>query len=64
MTDKSHKACDLCGLPIESPDFPLNTVNGLKQFCCEGCQGIYQMLHEAEILGIGDASVNSGETGR
>jgi len=63
MIDKPHKSCDLCGLPVETPDFPLNTVNGLKQFCCEGCQGIYQMLHEGEILGVGDATGTSGETG-
>ncbi len=58
MTDQSTKACDLCGLPVETPDFPLNTVNGRKQFCCEGCQGIYQMLHEGEILANDDV----GET--
>ncbi len=64
MTDKFHKACDLCGLPVETPDFSLNTINGLKQFCCEGCQGIYQMLHEGEILGVGDAALTSCENGK
>lgn len=44
------KACDLCGLDIEITGFELKTVNGLKQFCCEGCKGIYQMLHEGEIV--------------
>jgi hypothetical protein len=42
--------CDLCRLPVEAPDFQLNTVSGLKRFCCEGCQGIYKMLHEDEIV--------------
>nr|WP_305906423.1 heavy metal translocating P-type ATPase metal-binding domain-containing protein [Methylomarinum sp. Ch1-1]MDP4519106.1 heavy metal translocating P-type ATPase metal-binding domain-containing protein [Methylomarinum sp. Ch1-1] len=23
---------------------------GRKKFCCEGCKGIYQMLHEGDIL--------------
>ena len=63
MTDKSHKACDLCGLPVETLDFHLNTANGPKQFCCEGCQGIYQMLHEGEILDTQDVTVTSGKTG-
>lgn len=50
MTEDTQKACDLCGLPIESPDFRLYTRQGIKQFCCEGCHGIYQMLHEDEIV--------------
>ncbi len=44
------KACDLCGLTVEVHDFKLHTTEGDKQFCCEGCQGIYQMLHEDVIL--------------
>jgi len=50
MNDNTFKACDLCGLPVETANFSLFTVNGRKQFCCEGCHGIYQMLHESEIL--------------
>ena len=42
--------CDLCGLPIETPGFELKTSEGEKAFCCEGCKGIYQMLHEDEIV--------------
>jgi len=42
--------CDLCQLPIEVPGYELKTLSGIKQFCCEGCQGIWQMLHEDEIL--------------
>ncbi len=63
MTEKLHKACDLCGLPVASPDFTLHTTHGRKQFCCEGCQGIYQMLHEGEILAEGDSAFTLGETG-
>ncbi len=50
MADNTFQGCDLCGLPVETPDFSLLTVNGRKHFCCEGCQGIYQMLHEEDIL--------------
>lgn len=42
-------SCDLCTLPVEIPDFRLQTKNGIKQFCCEGCLGIYRLLHEEEI---------------
>lgn len=44
------RACDLCSLPVVPPGFPLQTTSGLKVFCCEGCQGIYGMLHESEVL--------------
>ncbi len=50
MIDDIQPACDLCGLPVETQDFNLLTVNGRKRFCCEGCQGIYEMLHEDEML--------------
>ena len=44
------KNCDLCQLPVGPAEYLLMTQTGIKQFCCEGCQGIYRMLHEAEIL--------------
>jgi hypothetical protein len=44
------KDCDLCGLTVEVPNFTLKTKEGDKTFCCEGCLGIYQMLHEDQIL--------------
>jgi hypothetical protein len=28
----------------------VKTLGGLKYFCCEGCQGIYRMLHEGELV--------------
>ena len=49
MTD-TKKACDLCGLPVETPGFTLKTKEGDKAFCCEGCKGIYQLLNEDLIL--------------
>ncbi len=42
--------CDMCQLPVEVAGFELQTATGRKRFCCEGCQGIYRMLHEDEIL--------------
>ncbi len=44
------KECDLCGLTVEVEGFELETKEGSKRFCCEGCKGIYQMLHEEQIL--------------
>ncbi|MEY4210385.1 MAG: hypothetical protein RLZ92_765 [Pseudomonadota bacterium] len=49
MTE-NNKECDLCGLTVEVEGFQLNTTEGSKQFCCEGCKGIYQMLHEEQVL--------------
>ena len=49
MSD-DKESCDLCGLPIEVAGFMLNTTEGSKKFCCEGCQGIYQMLNEENLL--------------
>jgi hypothetical protein len=52
---KDNKACDLCGLTVEVKGFELRTIEGDKAFCCEGCKGIYQMLHEDIILSSSDA---------
>ena len=49
MSDEP-KLCDLCQLPVEVSGYELATIAGLKLFCCEGCQGIYRMLHEDEIV--------------
>lgn len=49
MSD-NKKECDLCGLAVEVEGFELITTEGDKKFCCEGCKGIYQMLHEEQIL--------------
>lgn len=48
----SDYLCDLCQLPVEAPDFDLVTTEGEKHFCCEGCLGIYRMLHEQDILDV------------
>ncbi len=40
------KACDLCGLDVGVKPFLLRTPARTLEFCCEGCKGIYEMLHE------------------
>ena len=49
MSEKKE-ICDLCGLAVEINGFKLDTKEGNKQFCCEGCKGIFQMLHEEQIV--------------
>jgi hypothetical protein len=50
MTDTTHYLCDLCRLPVELQGFELATKDGPKRFCCDGCMGIYRMLHEENII--------------
>ena len=40
------RPCDLCGLDVGAKPFALATPEKTLQFCCEGCRGIYQMLHD------------------
>lgn len=47
---EQKQTCDLCGLEVEVKGFSLKTKEGDKQFCCEGCKGIFQMLHEDQVL--------------
>ncbi|MGR9087123.1 MAG: heavy metal translocating P-type ATPase metal-binding domain-containing protein [Gammaproteobacteria bacterium] len=48
--NENKRACDLCGLDVDIEGFRLRTKEGIKEFCCEGCKGIYQMLHEDSVL--------------
>ena len=41
-----NRACDLCSLDVGAKPFFLNTPEKQYQFCCEGCRGIYEMLHD------------------
>lgn len=50
ITMTENKLCDLCGLDIEVTGFHLNTTEGAKHFCCEGCKGIYSLLNDDQIL--------------
>lgn len=38
--------CDLCSLPVGIKPFMLVASEKTFRFCCEGCKGIYQMLHQ------------------
>lgn len=38
--------CDLCSLPVGARPFSLAVLEKTFLFCCEGCKGIYQMLHQ------------------
>jgi hypothetical protein len=44
------KACDLCGLDAGIKPFVLNAPEKQYQFCCEGCRGIYEMLHDIKEI--------------
>lgn len=39
------RPCDLCGLPVGAEPHVLREAGNTLQFCCEGCRGIYQMVH-------------------
>jgi len=52
MSDEEPR-CDLCGLPVEIPDFQLRTDEEVKHFCCEGCLRVYRLLRGAKA---GDGS--------
>ena len=45
---KENRACDLCGLDVGTKPFYLESAGKRLQFCCDGCLGIYQLLHETE----------------
>jgi hypothetical protein len=43
-------ACDLCSLDCGVKPFDLATPDRTLHFCCEGCRGIYMMIHDlAEV---------------
>ncbi|MDP1735516.1 MAG: hypothetical protein Q8L44_14245 [Sulfuritalea sp.] len=43
--------CDLCSLPVGVRPFSLAAPEKTLIFCCEGCKGIYQMLHQIKETG-------------
>lgn len=43
-------ACDLCGLDCGTKPFDLVTPERTLHFCCEGCLGIYMMIHDIATL--------------
>jgi hypothetical protein len=56
------KACDLCGLEIGPKPFLLESGGKSLRFCCDGCLGIYQMLHETELTTSSKTPQPKGET--
>jgi hypothetical protein len=50
MSEEEKKLCALCQLTVEISGFTLKTKTGEKNFCCEGCKGIYEMLNEIDLL--------------
>lgn len=49
------KPCDLCALDVGVRPFILRTPEKTLEFCCEGCLGIYQMLHDIKEAPAGSA---------
>lgn len=49
MSD-SDRPCDLCSLPVGIKPFVLRFEDKDLKFCCEGCLGIYQMLHDIKEI--------------
>ncbi len=56
------QACDLCGLEIGPKPFLLESGGKSLRFCCDGCLGIYQMLHESEPSPSVNPNPTKGET--
>ena len=50
MSESHELSCNLCGLPVKVQGFQLKTTDGVKSFCCEGCVGIYSMLHNPQLV--------------
>jgi len=57
------RACDLCGLDVGIKPFYLEIAGKRLRFCCDGCLGIYQMLHETGTpVTPNDKQLSKGET--
>jgi hypothetical protein len=65
MTDKKlmEHECDLCGLEVGIKPYYLESAEGQLQFCCDGCLGIYQILHETTDTAVtpDDTQPSKGE---
>ena len=59
----NSQACDLCGLDVGVKPFHLNTLDKRYQFCCEGCRGIYEMLHDIKEISV-DSDDNDSDKSR
>lgn len=64
MAEDQERLCHLCGMPIEGDPVVLETAQGPLLFCCEGCRGVYQMLHEGEGHGKDQAGRGGAAEGK
>jgi len=46
----TKKSCTLCALPVKTPGFEVETTEGKKDFCCEGCLSIYRLFNKDKLL--------------
>lgn len=55
--------CTLCGLDVGVRPFTLKVGDQAYRFCCEGCRGIYEMLHDIQAPpgGADEISANPGK---
>lgn len=58
MTNPSDP-CDLCGLEIGNRPYPLKLRDKTLHFCCDSCQGIYQMINDVEPCEDSETESNS-----
>ena len=54
--------CDLCGLDVGIKPFVLNAPEKQYQFCCEGCRGIYEMLHDIKEMPVQNGNNQTNKT--
>lgn len=47
-----NRPCDLCSLAVGVKPFSLATPEKTLEFCCEGCKGIYEMLHQINEMPV------------
>lgn len=46
---ETNALCDLCELTVDIEGFEVDTIEGLKYFCCEGCLSVYRLLNSDKI---------------
>lgn len=53
--------CALCALDVGRRPLPLQVAGQTLLFCCEGCRGIYMMLHDIPEPAVAPAAPNIQE---
>lgn len=59
-----QRPCDLCALPVGVKPFRLELPERTLEFCCEGCLGIYQMLHDIKEVAPDSRQTAGNDTQR